>query len=96
MGFDEIQFDYVRFPDKGKLSLIDYKEYEGADRNQAIADFLQYATDVLSPYGVRISADIFGQVTISRTGEGVGPSAGNPGGCLRRAFSDGVSVSPFT
>jgi len=72
MGFDEIQFDYVRFPDKGKLDLIDYKEYEGADRNQAIADFLQYATDVLSPYGVRVSADIFGQVTISRTGEGVG------------------------
>lgn len=72
MGFDEIQFDYVRFPDKGKLSLIDYKEYEGADRNQAIADFLQYATDVLSPFGVRVSADIFGQVTISKTGEGVG------------------------
>lgn len=64
MGFKEIQFDYVRFPTDGKRSLIDYGQ-AGKDElmQDAIAGFLSYARERLAPYGVFVSADIFGLVT---------------------------------
>ncbi len=57
-GFDEIQFDYVRFPDrKGlKFSLDNTEE----NRTGAIVGFLQAAREQLAPYNVFISADVFG------------------------------------
>jgi hypothetical protein len=60
-GFDEIQFDYVRFPDaKGvKFSV----ENTQAERVKAISGFLEAARDRLTPYNVFISADIFGYVS---------------------------------
>ena len=60
-GFDEIQFDYVRFPDrKGiKFSVENTEE----QRVKAISGFLQSARKKLAPYNVFISADIFGYVS---------------------------------
>mgnify|MGYP001809843992 CR=1 FL=1 len=60
-GFDEIQFDYVRFPDaKGvKFSV----ENTQAERVKAISGFLETARERLTPYNVFISADIFGYVS---------------------------------
>jgi hypothetical protein len=60
-GFDEIQFDYVRFPDaKGvKFSV----ENTQAERVKAISGFLEAARERLTPYNVFISADIFGYVS---------------------------------
>lgn len=60
-GFDEIQFDYVRFPDaKGvKFSV----ENNQAERVKAISGFLEYARANLTPYNVFISADVFGYVS---------------------------------
>jgi len=60
-GFDEIQFDYVRFPDrKGiKFSVENTEE----QRVKAISGFLQSARKELTPYNVFISADIFGYVS---------------------------------
>lgn len=63
MGFKEIQFDYVRFPTDGKRDLIDYGEFAGVSMQDTIADFLRYARERLAPYGVYVSADIFGLVT---------------------------------
>ena len=65
MGFNEIQFDYVRFPD-GTRSLesagtIDYNNTYGETKAQAIQRFLMYACDVLHEYGVYVSADVFGE-----------------------------------
>lgn len=60
-GFDEIQFDYVRFPEK-HIQGINY----GVGRDQrvkAISDFLQYATDELKPLGAYVAADVFGLTT---------------------------------
>lgn len=62
-GFKEIQFDYVRFPTDGKRDLIDYGKDKDEPMRDAIADFLRYARERLSPYGVYVSADIFGLVT---------------------------------
>lgn len=59
-GFDEIQFDYVRFPTDGDVESIRYPaDHRQAMRTQ-IAKFLRYAVSRLHPLGVRVSADVFG------------------------------------
>ncbi|WLG48963.1 putative glycoside hydrolase [Pseudomonas sp. FP1742] len=60
MGFDEIQFDYVRFPDKSGLRFA--LPNNRANRTAAIIGFLQAARARLAPYNVFVSADIFGYV----------------------------------
>ncbi len=59
-GFDEIQFDYVRFPDASapQFSMPNTEE----NRVQAISGFLMEARRGLTPYNVFLSADIFGYV----------------------------------
>jgi hypothetical protein len=59
-GFDEIQFDYVRFPSDGDLSLIRYPGPHTQPMGETIAAFLRYAASRLHPLGVRVSADVFG------------------------------------
>jgi hypothetical protein len=60
-GFDEIQFDYVRFPDRKGIKFA--VENNQANRVKAIAGFLEAARTRLTPYNVFISADIFGYVS---------------------------------
>ena len=59
-GFDEIQFDYTRFPSDGDLSLIRYPGAHPQPMKQTIAAYLKYAASRLHPLGVRVSADVFG------------------------------------
>jgi len=59
-GFDEIQFDYVRFPDAVGLRFSMPNTEE--TRVKAITQFLMEARKRLSPYNVFIAADIFGYV----------------------------------
>ncbi len=65
MGFDEIQFDYVRFPDSTYAyeqdGNIDYRNTYGETKAQAIQRFLMYAADILHTYGVYVGADVFGE-----------------------------------
>ncbi len=68
MGFDEIQYDYVRFPIGTDADAADY----GVDRNeypkeQAITDFLTYASERLAKKGVPVTADVFGTIIGSET-----------------------------
>ncbi len=60
LGFDEIQFDYVRFPDSHSPRFSQPSTEEG--RVKAIAGFLQEAKARLAPYNVFLGADIFGYV----------------------------------
>ncbi|NYH14118.1 putative glycoside hydrolase [Paraburkholderia bryophila] len=60
MGFDEIQFDYVRFPDAGGLRFA--LPNTRGNRTAAIVGFLQAARARLAPYNVFVAADIFGYV----------------------------------
>ncbi|BDG62110.1 putative glycoside hydrolase [Caldinitratiruptor microaerophilus] len=71
-GFDEIQFDYVRFPTDGDVSQIVYPGRDGRRREQVIADFLTYAREQLEPLGVWVSADIFGIMTMATDDQGIG------------------------
>jgi hypothetical protein len=60
-GFDEIQFDYVRFPDAPGLRFsVPYTE---ENRVGAIAGFLAEARKRLLPYNVFVAADLFGYVS---------------------------------
>ena len=60
LGFDEIQFDYVRFPDSHSPRFSQPSTEEA--RVKAIAGFLQEAKSRLAPYNVFLAADIFGYV----------------------------------
>lgn len=71
LGFDEIQFDYVRYPTEGNTSMCRFSQThnkENAIKN--IASFLDYARKRLSRYNVKISADVFGLTTGSDMGIG--------------------------
>jgi hypothetical protein len=73
MGFDEIQFDYVRFPSDGDLSTIVYPNtVAGFSKSDCITSFLKNAHDELKPLGVSISADIFGLTAWKTDDFGVG------------------------
>ena len=67
MGFNEIQFDYVRFPDNTDQyeasGDIDFRNEYGETKAQAIQRFLMYATDILHEYGVYVGADVFGETS---------------------------------
>jgi hypothetical protein len=60
LGFDEIQFDYVRFPSDGDLSQIRYPGAHTQPMGWTIPMFLKYARSRLKPLGVRLSVDVFG------------------------------------
>ena len=60
LGFDEIQFDYIRFPAKSDLFFS--RENTGENRVAAINGFLQQAKRRLAPYPVLTSANIFGYI----------------------------------
>ena len=59
-GFDEIQFDYVRFPTDGDVDAIVYPGKTSTPPGWVIAEFVHYAAKRLKPLGVRVSADVFG------------------------------------
>ncbi len=64
-GFDEVQFDYIRFPTDGYIGNIVYSQ--PADRpearTQAITGLLAKADAALAPYPTKLSADVFGYTT---------------------------------
>ena len=59
-GFDEIQFDYVRFPDNRGVGFSQPANQDS--RTEAITGFLEAAHKALVPYNVMVAADIFGYV----------------------------------
>ncbi len=83
-GFDEVQFDYVRFPSDGTISTLKFDEfsydtwddYYGAEatakRVETIAAFLKAAYERLNPMGCAVAADIFAITLESSGDEGIG------------------------
>ncbi|MBT4334404.1 hypothetical protein HOD61_01155 [archaeon] len=65
-GFDEVQFDYIRYRDSGKRSV---------EKNNTINSFLNYVNEELKDYDIKISADIFGRIPftglLDRTGQSI-------------------------
>ena len=60
-GFDELNFDYIRFPSDGDVGAIVYEEENTLEtRTAAIREFMRRLTDALRPTGAFVSADVFG------------------------------------
>ncbi|MEL7209844.1 MAG: putative glycoside hydrolase, partial [Actinomycetota bacterium] len=73
LGFDEVQFDYVRFPAGRTAEAAASRLPPTSDaRADVIARFLTEARDRLHPMGCGVSAAIFGIVMSSETDEGIG------------------------
>ena len=73
IGFDEVQFDYIRFPTDGSLSQMRFaKPYDKHAAPQALIGFLRQARQLLQPLGTKISIDVFGLTTTVSTGMGIG------------------------
>jgi hypothetical protein len=73
LGFDEIQFDYVRFPSDGPVDRAGYDiPVDAATRVETIAAFLATARDALHEMGCAVSADIFGIVLSVSDDQGIG------------------------
>jgi hypothetical protein len=72
-GFDEIQFDYVRFPTDGDLSNAVFNHKTRQSKARVISGFLEYASSRLRPLGVRVSADVFGLSATRNMGIGQRP-----------------------
>ncbi|WP_058308138.1 putative glycoside hydrolase [Gracilibacillus massiliensis] len=82
LGFKEIQFDYVRFPEgfekRDKELEYDLGEYENLELNdvkkrvEAVTDFVAYAKEELEYYNVDVSVDIFGYAATIEETPGIG------------------------
>lgn len=72
LGFQEIQFDYVRFTSDGPIAECVYPYGDGIPKEDVIRNFLAYARNELKPLGVEVSADIFGLVTSAEDDLGIG------------------------
>lgn len=63
VGFDEVQFDYIRFSTDIKTDEADYgPEAEQTGKIDIITEFTEYLYEQLSPLGVYVAADVFGTV----------------------------------
>ena len=72
LGFDEIQFDYIRYPDTVHNNLVYEEESTFNNRTHNINSFLDEATEILHGEGCLVSADIFGYVLQTRSDNGIG------------------------
>ncbi len=71
-GFDEINFDYVRFPSDGDLKIMKFSSFDLKTtlKSQVIRSFFQYLRKETA--GIKISADLFGLVTVNPDDLGIG------------------------
>jgi len=70
-GFDEINFDYIRFASDGSLNDMTFPFYNNQMLKQGVMeDFFKYLRNELP--GVKISADLFGLTTVQQDDLGIG------------------------
>ena len=79
-GFDEIEFDYVRFPDAKGVEFSQASTDES--RPKAITGFLTEARRRLVPYNVFLAADVFGYICWNKGDTGIGQRINDVAGVL--------------
>ncbi len=64
LGYDEVQFDYVRFCTENGMKNVVFQEedVQGRSRTDIICEFMEYAYEKLSAEGLFVSADVFGAI----------------------------------
>lgn len=72
VGFDEVQFDYIRFSTDILEGEVDYgPEAENVDKIEIITEFTEYLYEQLAPQGVYVAADVFGTVIDNETDQAI-------------------------
>ena len=63
-GFDEVQFDYIRFSTEGTMRDVVFDEAVtgGRSKTDVITEFVKYAYENLASQGLFVSADVFGTI----------------------------------
>ena len=73
LGFDEIQFDYIRFPSDGDLTTADFGPvYDAESRAAAITSFVERAVAAIRPTGAKVAADLFAIIALFGDEQGIG------------------------
>jgi hypothetical protein len=72
LGFDEIQFDYIRFPTDGDATRMWFPHKDNRLPHFVIADFLKRARQQIVPRGAYLSVDLFGLVALVADDLGIG------------------------
>jgi hypothetical protein len=72
IGFDELNFDYVRFPSDGDLSDIIYPFSEGQPKDEVLRSFFLYLRKSLASTTAPLSIDLFGLTTSAEGDLGIG------------------------
>ncbi len=73
LGFDELNYDYVRYPSDGKISEADYTwSSASSTRAEILESFFSYLHQNLKDIGVKTSVDIFGMTTTVTHDMGIG------------------------
>jgi len=63
LGFDELNFDYIRFPSDGPMKDISFPGVNGRSKAEVIETFFSYLHSALKDTGMKTSADLFGMTT---------------------------------
>jgi hypothetical protein len=72
VGFDEIQFDYIRFSTGNGIANADFgKAAKDKTKEEIIIEFTKYAYENLKPLGVYVSADVYGTIISSSIDAGL-------------------------
>jgi hypothetical protein len=72
VGFDEINFDYIRFPSDGDMKNISYPISGNQERRDVLTEFFKYISTSLKDDGIVISADLFGMTASNTDDLGIG------------------------
>ncbi len=72
VGFDELNFDYIRFPSDGNMQDISYTYSQGKIKADVLKEFFAYIESQFRPKGIPISADLFGMTTSVKNDLGIG------------------------
>lgn len=63
IGFDEINFDYIRFPSDGPTAYMEFADLQGRERHEVMHDFFKYISEQLADEPAYTSVDLFGLTT---------------------------------
>jgi len=72
LGFDEINFDYIRFPSDGDIKQIAFANLNGRQKHEVMAEFYAYVAERMKFLPVITSADLFGMVLWRSDGLNIG------------------------
>ncbi len=76
-GFDELNFDYIRFPSDGNMEDIAFPFSHGKVKSQALKEFFAFLDVTFHEKKIPISADLFGMTTSNNDDLGIGQILGD-------------------